>query len=82
MDQPRNRHAPIATDDMTLRGCGLGRHGPDSASRCYSVVRAPRRSFGYAFVALPRIRGRGAPNAGCPHSSATCQTLLEDENTE
>jgi hypothetical protein len=59
MDQPRNPHAPITVADMILHGRGLGRHGPASC------VRAPRSSHGYDFVALPWIRGRGAPNAGC-----------------
>ena len=66
MDQPRNPHVPNTLNDMILRDCGLRRHGP------VSVVEAPRRSFGYAVVASPRIRGRGARNAECPHSSATC----------
>jgi len=66
MDQLRNRHAPIIMKDMNLGGRGLGRHGPAS------VVGAPRRSYGYDFVAPPWIRDRGAPNAGCSPSSATC----------
>jgi hypothetical protein len=43
--------------------CGLGRHGP------ISVVGAPRRSYGYAVVAPPRIWGRGARNAARSRSS-------------
>src|SRR5687768_10068701 len=39
---------------------GLRWHGP------ISVVGAPRRSYGYAFVAPPRIWGRGTRNAGRP----------------
>jgi hypothetical protein len=51
---------------MSLLVRGLRRHGP------IFVVDAPRRSDGYAFVASPRIWGRGARNAVRPHSSATC----------
>src|SRR5690606_16776600 len=66
--------APNTVADMILRADGLGRHGPAS------VVGAPRSSHGYAVAltprnasvsrgprfAPPRIRGRGAPNAGVP----------------
>ena len=44
--------------DMILLGSGLRWHGP------ISVVSAPRRSYGYAFVALPRSWSRGIRNAG------------------
>lgn len=57
MDQPRNRHVPINWQHKNLGGLRLGWHGPAS------VVGAPRRSYGYALVAPPRIRGRGTPNA-------------------
>src|SRR5689334_12358442 len=48
--------------------CGLRWHGPTQALRAWvpPVVGAPRRSYGYAFVAPPRIWGRGTRNAGRP----------------
>jgi len=58
MHQPRDRHAPNDMQDMILRVGGLGWHGP------IPVVRAPSRSEGYGVVALPRVWGRGIPNAG------------------
>jgi len=78
MDQPRNRHAPITMVHNHLDGCGLGRHGP---STCLG---APRRGDGHAFAshtrrsrcarlgAPARLKGRGAPDAVCSHSSAPC----------
>src|SRR5687768_16678994 len=48
---------PHRVDDLQhVRG--LRWHGP------ISVVGAPRRSYGYAFIAPPRIWGRGTRNAG------------------
>ena len=66
MHHRRNPRAPIVMTDMTLRDRGLGRHGPAS------FVGAPRRSLGYAFVAPPRIRGRGAPGTRASARVAGC----------
>ena len=56
---------------MNLQGSGLGRHGP-------IVVEAPRRSYGYAVVASPRIWGRGAPNAArCITRTGSYATSLQ-----
>jgi hypothetical protein len=72
MDQPRTPPAPTVWLDNDLQVRGLGRHGPDHASRGDLVVGPPRRSLGYAIGGPPRVRGRGAPNAAYPHSSVTC----------
>ena len=53
---PRPPCALDHVEDMFALGIGLRRHGP------ISVVGAPRRSYGYAFVAPPRIWGHGASN--------------------
>ncbi len=54
MDQPRNRHVPNTKRDNILHVCGLRWHGP------ISVVGAPRRAYGHAFVAPPRrVIGKG-----------------------
>ena len=52
-------------DDTILPGLGLRRHGP------ISVVGAPSRSYGYAVVAPPRIRGHAARN----EAHQTCAEL-------
>ena len=76
-DQPHNRHVPTNTRGMTLHVEGLGWHGPDHAARGAPVVGAPNRSYGYGVVApthaiarVPRIWGRGIPNAAHCTSSA------------
>ncbi len=66
MDQLRRSLAPTTKLDMSVRFEGYGWHGP------FSVVSAPQRSLGYAFVALPRMRSRGTPNAVRSPFSATC----------
>jgi len=57
MDQPRDTPAPIIMHDAVKHGRRLRRHSP------VSIVGAPRRSYGYAFVAPPWIRGCGVRNA-------------------
>ena len=71
MDQPRTPPAPITLVSIDLGGRGLGRHGPDHASRGALVVGPLRRGYGYGRAPLaewrvvgpPRIWSRGAPNA-------------------
>jgi hypothetical protein len=79
MDQPRTPPAPHTLKGNDLEARGLGRHGPDRALRGDLVVGPPRTTasgggarLGYAFGEPPGIWGRGAANAVCPHSSATC----------
>ncbi len=57
MDQPHDPPAPIRDVDAEKQIERLRRHGP------VSCVGVPRRSYGYAFVAPPWIRGRGVRNA-------------------
>jgi hypothetical protein len=70
---------PNLMDAKSLGDRGLRRHGPTSVAltprNCVARgprVGAPRRSECYAFVAPPRMWGRGVRNAVCPTSSATC----------
>ncbi len=69
MDQPRNPPAPLSmVTGLAVRG--YRRHGPisvvlglwPSVPRVGAKRGAPRRSYGYAFLAPPWIWGRGAPN--------------------
>jgi hypothetical protein len=55
----RNRNAGII---FSVMGCG--RHGPDPRLTAWvpPVVGTPRRSYGYAFGAPPRIWSHGARN--------------------
>jgi hypothetical protein len=82
----RTPPAPFTLFAKVLHVDGLGRHGPDHASRGDLVVGPPRTTafgggarYGYAFGEPPRVRGRGAPVtvhctvAACPHSPTTCQ---------
>ena len=70
MDQPssfkRDTPAPIVLKDPGNRVERLRRHSPVSG------VRAPRRSYGYAVVALPLDPGLWRRNATRPGSSAAC----------
>jgi len=57
MDQPRDPPAPLVHNDVVEDVRRVRRHSP------VSVVGVPRRSYGYAFVTPPRIRGCGDRNA-------------------
>ena len=61
---PRHPCARTRSGCTTLSVVGCRRHGPDPrlAARVPPVVGAPRRSYGYAFGAPPRIRRHGARN--------------------
>ena len=68
MEQPRDPPAPIQRADVVNVHAGSGRHGP------ISIVGAPRSSYGYSFLAPPRIWGRGDRNATRQGFSAASQT--------
>ena len=57
MDQSCDPPVPTTVWDQFFHGCGLGRHGPASLLALLDVA------HGYAVVAPPWIRGRGAPSA-------------------
>jgi hypothetical protein len=62
---PRHRCARSRSGYTNLSVVGCRRHGP------VSVVGAPRRSYGYAFGAPPRIQSHGA----CNETRQTCAEL-------
>ena len=63
MDQPRDPRAPIEGMDAVKGHAGPGRHGPISGPAIAGTPGAPRSNYGCAFVAPPRIPGRGDRNA-------------------
>ena len=60
MDQPHSHHVPNTMCGMILQSIGLRWHGP------ISVVGTPSHGYGHAFVAPPRIWGRGIRNGARP----------------
>ncbi len=62
----RDPPAPTVVDPMINQPAGYGGTAPSSSLELLDVA------SGYAFVAPPRIWGRGARNAVRSHSSPTC----------